>query len=200
VSKRAKKEKALPLDSPDWMPLEDVHRLRCQLTGDPGLAAQDVTNVLARRVRSMRRWRVGGFERSSKPDRTRLPFTFWAEHELHWSDGLSVIRRPHFADILSDIIILQGFVGYAWKPDLADIWPTLFGSPPAQQATTTTPQPATISDKPRSRAQAAIRQFAAKRWPGGWEYVASKVLVKVVGDELGEKRDTILRALGRRKG
>ena len=72
------------------------------------------------------------------------------------------------------------------------------------------PQPQTIEDaataRKGSREQDLIREIAAERWPGGYERVETREIIKVVGDELKTrslpvpKRDVFLRALGRRKG
>jgi hypothetical protein len=51
-----------------------------------------------------------------------------------------------------------------------------------------------------NRTYEKIRQVAASKWPNGYAGVRSRDLIKVVGDATGEKPDTILRALNRRKG
>ena len=49
-------KRPLPLDSPNWTPLTEVHRFVCEQTGNRRLAAQDLTDAMANdRVRSMRR-------------------------------------------------------------------------------------------------------------------------------------------------
>jgi hypothetical protein len=59
-----------------------------------------------------------------------------------------------------------------------------------------------------SRAQVAIRQFAARKWPGGHEQIETKDIIDAAckDEELKRnvdpfpRRDQFLRALGRRKG
>ena len=49
-------KRPLPLDSPNWTPLTEVHRFVCEQTDDRRFAAQDLTDAMANdRVRSMRR-------------------------------------------------------------------------------------------------------------------------------------------------
>ena len=79
----------MPLDSPNWTPLTEVHRFVCEQTGDRRLAAQDLTDAMANdRVRSMRRQVEPRFY-DDEPERELLPASFWAtEYRLD-----SSIRR-----------------------------------------------------------------------------------------------------------
>ena len=123
----------LPLDDPRWVPLEAPHRLLTQRTGNRHLAAQDLTALLATRVRSMRRY-FGRLRDLSRPDLERelLPFSFWAEHSLSsWSDGLFI--RPVRS---SQPIPAAGL--YAWKPDLDTVGLT---DAPATAAASVTTEP-----------------------------------------------------------
>ena len=106
-------------DNPRWLSFEQVHRQIWRRVGDPCAAALDFTEALAWKVRSMRRSPV------RFTDQEMLEFEFWARHDLHW-DGyrLVVIRRP--GHVLDRIIVFEGFIGYAWLPDLAGVWPSLF--------------------------------------------------------------------------
>jgi hypothetical protein len=67
------------------------------------------------------------------------------------------------------------------------------GLPPVSK-----PQPQSKGQGKRTHEK--IRQVAASKWPNGYDGIRSRDLIKVVGDATGEKPDTILRALGRRKG
>ena len=66
--------------------------------------------------------------------------------------------------------------------------------------------PAVPSAPKGSREQDLIRRIAADKWPGGYDHVETREIIKLVGDELKKrgyavsKRDVFLRALGRRKG
>ena len=71
----------LPLESPNWTPLTEVHRFVCEQTGDRRLAAQDLTDAMANgRVRSMRR-QVDRLH-DDEPERELLPSSFWATEYL----------------------------------------------------------------------------------------------------------------------
>jgi hypothetical protein len=67
-------------------------------------------------------------------------------------------------------------------------------------------RPEDKSRKRGSRNQEAIKQTASEKWPHGYESVETGEIIKAVGDSLKArgipvpKRDTFLRALGRRKG
>ena len=67
-------------------------------------------------------------------------------------------------------------------------------------------RPEDKSRKRGSRKQEAIKQTASEKWPHGYESVETGEIIKAVGDSLKArgipvpKRDTFLRALGRRKG
>jgi hypothetical protein len=45
-----------------------------------------------------------------------------------------------------------------------------------------------------------ILRIANEMWPGGYDEVRNRDLIKKIGDATNEKPDVILRALGRRKG
>jgi hypothetical protein len=124
----------LPLDSPEWLPDADAHRVLCQRTGDRHLAAQDLTKVMADGdVPSMRRCFARGRSPDGElvplgPDRELLPRSFWSDYELDsWSDALLVVPRRRGGQVVP----LRGFAFYVWKPALAKIWPTLF--PPDEE-------------------------------------------------------------------
>jgi hypothetical protein len=153
----------LPLDSPNWLPLpEEAYRLLCSLLGERNLAAKDLTDAMAddddrRRVRSMRRCFaygvrekieytgrvVDGFREVKAvgrervligPERELLSREYWNEHRLSpRSDGSAEIIEGS-----GSITTVKGYAFFVWKPDLAKIWPTIFGppslSPPPQRS------------------------------------------------------------------
>ena len=124
-------KRPLPLDSPNWTPLTEVHRFVCGQTGDRRLADQDLTDAMANgRVRSMRRQ----VERlhDDEPDRELLPPSFWATVPIkllpvRWS--LVVERATAAAAIAyspqagaaglwtAASTAFAHYVFYAWKPD-----------------------------------------------------------------------------------
>jgi hypothetical protein len=85
---------------------------------------------------------------------------------------------------------------YRWEFEIDQV-KALAAMPPTKPDTKATVQ------RKRSRTQEAIRSFAAQKWPHGYEHVEDRDLVNTVGIALGfkdkDKRDTILRALGRRR-
>jgi hypothetical protein len=172
------------------------------------LAANDLTNALADRdVPSMRRcflpkWRsppVGAV--LLEPDGELLPAAYWTEHEVvqSWlSDATIVARRSTMP------LEIAGYAYFVWKPALAKIWPAAFALAAAPAA----PRVRRTNDKRQhkgSRTQDAIRQIAAQEWPDGHEGIPIKHIIAGVSPKLRArgilvpKRDTWLRALGRRK-
>jgi len=79
---------------------------------------------------------------------------------------------------------------YRWEFEIDQV-KALVATPPTKPDTK-------ARQRKRLRTHEKIKDFAAQKWPDGYEHVEDRALVKVVGDALGEKRDTILRALGRR--
>jgi hypothetical protein len=149
-------KRRLPLDSPNWTPLTEVHRFVREQTDDCRLADRDLTNAMANgRVRSMRR-RVDPPRRADEPERELLPPSFWADYKLEscGSDGLLVVGRkppplppwrttplepvsPFAAQLDHALRVLRGYVFYAWKPNCKKIWVADAAStearPPAQE-------------------------------------------------------------------
>ena len=122
-------KRPLRLDSPDWMPLDVLHPLICEKTGDRRLADRDLTDAMAKgRVRSMRR-------RTSPPEREQLLPSFWADdYQLDssgpdiaaWSGELAPpeLDRAMRLELvpLRGGMTLRGYVFYAWKPDCERIF------------------------------------------------------------------------------
>ena len=99
------KKRRLPLDSPDWMPLPDAHRLVSEPSGNGKLAATDLMERLMKGdMRSMRR----GVGPPAPIKRELLPATFWFKHKIEsWSDKLLVGLRPSTGGLVRP---LRGFV------------------------------------------------------------------------------------------
>ena len=196
-------------DDPNWIPIVNAHQSLCGLTGNRQLAAKDLTNALADRdVPSMRRCFLP--ERRSppvgavllEPDGELLPAAYWTEHQVvqsALSDATIVAERSTMP------LEIAGYAYFVWKPALAKIWPAAFGLAAAPAA----PRVRRTNDKRQhkgSPTQDAIRQIAAQEWPDGHEGIPIKHIIARVSPKLRArgiptvpKRDTWLRALGRRK-
>src|SRR5262245_60987510 len=125
----------LPLDDPRWMPVDAAHKRMCEPTGEPQLAARDLTEALARErdgLRSMRRSIHG-----ADPERELLPPLYWVVHDVRWMRRevgepiLAVCRRDRRHAVGPDGFIGPSFsyVYYGWLPDLERLWPTVFPPP-----------------------------------------------------------------------
>ena len=201
-------------DSPNWIPIVNALQSLCGLTGNRQLAAKDLTNALADRdVPSMRRY-VSGWRQSPpvgavllEPDGELLPAAYWTEHQVQsWSsDGTFVASRGSFVPGRGNMFVeITGYAYFVWKPALAKIWPAAFALAAAPAA----PRVRRTNDKRQhkgSATQDAIRQIAAQEWPDGHEAIPIKRIIAAVSPKLRArsipvpKRDTWLRALGRRK-
>jgi hypothetical protein len=112
VSKRRK----LPLDSPNWVPLERVHKELGDRLGDLHLAAHDLTE--AQRQDQMR-----GMTRLRRPPYTRellLP-TYWEAHRVDYDgSGRSEVRinRPPS----SQVSTVRDRAFYVWHADYKKIF------------------------------------------------------------------------------
>ena len=137
------RKRRLPLDSPNWTPLDELHPLVCAQTGDRRFADRDLTDAMATdRVRSMRR-RVS--PRADEPERELLLPSFWADYQLNSDTGagdgeqrLLVVERarcpqppwlregvpPGLNRTMLGLrgVPLRGYVFYAWKPDCKKIF------------------------------------------------------------------------------
>ena len=198
MARRKRVTRRFPLDSPNWIPIVNALQSLCDLTGNRQLAAKDLTNALADRdVPSMRRCFSGS--RSPpvgavllEPDGELLPAAYWTEHQVHsWSWDVVPSRGN---------IPITGYAYFVWKPALAKIWPAAFAL--------ASPRVRRTNDKRQhkgSPTQDAIRQIAAQEWPDGHEGIPIKHIIAGVSPKLRSrgipipKRDTWLRALGRRK-
>jgi hypothetical protein len=115
-AKRAKKASpSLPLDSADWLPLNDVYRSACTRTDSAELAIADLERPLNDgSIRAKKRW----LDPQGKPSQQLLDFEFWHGFKIRrWKDGLAVCSR-------ANQIFNPDAVFYVWKPDVEKIWPT----------------------------------------------------------------------------
>ena len=213
MARRKRVTRRFKLDSPNWIPIVNAHQSLCGLTGNRQLAAKDLTDALADRdVPSMRRcfsgWRsppVGAVLLG--PDGELLPAAYWTKHEVQsWSSDATFVASsapfdPSRGNLFNEI---TGYAYFVWKPALAKIWPAAFALAAAPAA----PRVRRTNDKRQhkgSPTQDAIRQIAAQEWPDGHEGIPIKHIIAGVSPKLRArgipvpKRDTWLRALGRRK-
>jgi hypothetical protein len=191
VARKRRGADELPLDDPRWLPLDVPHGLLIQRTGNDELANRDLTALLAKPVkglRSMVRLWPG-------KERKLLSFKYWTEHYVSRSSFGRLRVFPGRASPVGPMGPIHEDVHYVWKPDLEKIWPS---TPPPGAAEMSLP-----------RIYVLLREIAADLWPHGYEHVATRDLIKYVGDELQRrhlsrhlavpKRDVFLRAFGRRK-
>ena len=161
---------ALPLDDPRWLPLANVHGALCPSTGHPELAARDLTGGMAKPdgVRSMRRRFArlpDKVDPDDYPERERLRWAFWNEHELYWSGSerrLMIVPRPRGGQIVT-ADAARGYAFFAWRPDLERLWPTMF--PPSHEPA---PPPAPVlapdeAPQPLRRGPQIARVYSALR-------------------------------------
>jgi hypothetical protein len=211
MARRKRVTRRFRLDSPNWIPIVNAHQSLCGRTGNRQLAANDLTDALADRdVPSMRRYFSGWRESPPvgavllEPDGELLPAAYWTEHYVQsWSaDATFVARRGAFDPSRGNMSTeLTGYAYFVWKPALAKIWPAAF-------AIAAAPRVRRTNDKRQhkgSPTQDAIRRIAAQEWPDGHEGIPIKHIIAGVSPKLRArgipvpKRDTWLRALGRRK-
>jgi hypothetical protein len=135
MSKRRRKARGrtgeLPLDSSNWMPVAEPHRLLTVLRGNPCLAAKDLTAAVAakgsaKRLPCMQR----AIASHIPPDQDReiVPLSFWDKYEFGFDpvNGLKVCRKNYFPAYPVEFRIPVAF--FVWKPKFEKIWPALAAS------------------------------------------------------------------------
>jgi hypothetical protein len=120
-----RKRKALPLDSPNWVPFVDIHRLFVARVGSVDLAARDMTSVLrSGTLRSMsRRARPS----SKSPERGLQTPEFWANWDVSiWSNDLLVVPSLQRQSKVRHRLVtpLTGVLFFGWEPDLKKLGAT----------------------------------------------------------------------------
>ena len=196
MSPRRRKAERLSLDSPNWMPAAEAHRMLTGLLGDPDLAAKDLTAAVAdKRLPCMRRAIASHI--APDQDREIVPLSFWDEYEFGF-DPVSEKLQIGAKGLAVEFRLRVAF--FVCKPKFEKIWPKL--------AAPAAPRVRRTNDKRQpkgSPTQDAIRQIAAQGWPDGHEGIPIKHIIAGVSPKLRArgipvpKRDTWLRALGRRK-
>jgi hypothetical protein len=149
MSKPCKKAERLPLDSPNWMPAAEAHRLLTGLLGNPCLAAKDLTAAVAakrsdKRLPCMRR--LIASEVAPDQDRKIVPLSFcfdpvneklrvWDPEDdapvyLGMTDAGPVYLGPA-PPVYGDRTDAAFFV---WRPKFEKIWPAPAASAPARSS------------------------------------------------------------------
>ena len=147
----------LPLDSPNWMPAAEAHRMLTGLLGDPDLAAKDLTAAVAdkrsdKRLPCMRRAIASHI--APDQDREIVPLSFWDEYEFGF-DPVSEKLQIGAKGLAVEFRLRVAF--FVWKPKFEEIWPELAASAAPHAASSArddepTPAPtAPIDDKPQRR-------------------------------------------------
>ena len=128
----------LPLDSPNWMPAAEAHRMLAGSLGDPDLAAKDLTAAVAdKRLPCMRRAIASHI--APDQDREIVPLSFWDEYEFGF-DPVSEKLQIGAKGLAVEFRFRVAF--FVWRPALAKLWPALAPSPaPGNRA----------DDRPRRR-------------------------------------------------
>src|SRR5262249_46794851 len=139
MSKRRRKARErtseLPLDSPNWMPLAEAHRLLTGLLGNGYLAAKDLTaavaaNPSAKRLPCMQRAVASRIAPDQDREIVPLSIRFDFDHEKlrvwEWKDDAPVYYRgpadaaPRGRRVYFDAADAAFFV---WRPKFEKIWP-----------------------------------------------------------------------------
>jgi hypothetical protein len=149
MSKRRKKAERLRLDSPNWIPAPEAHRLLTGLLGNPCLAAKDLTDAVAakrsdKRLPCMRR--LIASEVAPHQDRKIVPLSFrfdpvseklrvWDPEDdapvyLGTTDAGPVYLGPA-PPVYGDRADVAFFV---WRPKFEKIWPGVAASAPARSS------------------------------------------------------------------
>jgi len=141
MSKRPRKARGrtggLPLDSPNWMPVAEPHRLLTGLLDNGKLAAKDLTAAVAakrsdKRLPCMQRAIASHI--APDQDREIVPLSFWDKYEFGFDpvSGLKVCRKNYFPAYAVEFPIPVAF--FVWRPKFEKIWPALAASAPARSS------------------------------------------------------------------
>jgi len=138
----------LPLDSPNWMPAAEAHRLLTGLLGNGYLAAKDLTAAVAdKRLSCMRRAIASRIAPDQDREIVPLSIRFDFDHERlrvwEWKDDAPVYYRgpaPVFGP--ADAAPLGAWVYidaadaafFVRRPEFEKIWPALAASAPARSS------------------------------------------------------------------
>ena len=164
MSKRPRKARGrtggLPLDSPNWMPLAEAHRLLTGLLGNGYLAAKDLTAAVAAK-RSNKRLpcmqRVIASHIAPDQDRKIVPLSFWDEYAFGFDpvSGKLQIGPKGLA-----VEFRSGAAFFVCKPKFEKIWPALAASAASHEASSAR------DDEPTPAPTARTDDKLKRRMPG----------------------------------
>jgi hypothetical protein len=106
-------------------------------------------------------------------------------------------RRRRNAEIVATRALDEPVASYTWRMDAKEV-------EALRPMTSDKPARKGARERRQSRAQGLIRRVAGEIWPGGYEQVETREIIKRASDELERrglpvpKRDVFLRALDRR--
>jgi hypothetical protein len=152
-------DRKLPLNSPNWVPLNDAYRQGTARLGSSDFAIADLQRGLKAdqddplHLHSKMRPLIGAEE--------LLDAAFWHDFGLaRWNEGLTLVAR-------TDRRLSGSAVIYVWKPDLEKIWPT--------------EAPASVESFPTDGA--APRRRPGPKPTGDWQIHLAAWLIQIARDD-----------------
>ena len=192
------------IDPPNWLPLEDAFQQMLARAGSGKLAADDLYAWLRSGDWLSVELRVNADGRKTC---RRLTADFY--RDIAWLEAVPdadavdhlQIHYPDRVDPSSLSDWHTSFWGRAaeFARELERLYPTIL------YPTTAAPPPAPATKRRGSRQQRMIQQIAAEEFPDGCDQIETGEIIHKVANRLKRqslpvpKRDTFLRALGRRK-
>jgi hypothetical protein len=160
MSPRRRKAERLPLDSPNWMPAAEAHRMLTGLLGDPDLAAKDLTAAVAdkrsdKRLPCMQRAIASHI--APDQDREIVLLSFWDKYEFGF-DPVSE-KLQIWAKGLVAVEFRFRVAFFVWKPKF-EKWPALAASAASHAASSAR------DDEPTPATTARTDDKLERRMPG----------------------------------
>jgi len=191
----------LPLDSPNWMPAAEAHRMLAGSLGDPDLAAKDLTAAVAdkrsdKRLPCMRRAIASHI--APDQDREIVPLSFWDEYEFGF-DPVSEKLQIGAKGLAVEFRFRVAF--FVWKPKFEKIWPKLAASAAPHAASSArddepTPAPTARTDdklerrmpgpQPKLRWRTALARELIRRAGAGEPEPTAEQMCALVQDKSGK--------------
>jgi hypothetical protein len=210
--------------SSNWLLLEDVfQRWRARL-GLGHEAVDEVYALLCDRETRSRKWRVDTNGKEIPGTLSFLNAQFWQERPclsvVPDADGVGDRLEIDYMDYVDGYSLPNERMEFDVRRADVELWqrlhPELAAPPPAvveqdvsahklRPPTTPASPPAPATKGRGSRQQRVIQQIAAEEFPDGYDQIETGVIIHQVANRLKRqslpvpKRDTFLRALGRRK-
>ena len=197
MSPRRRKAERLSLDSPNWMPAAEAHRMLTGLLGDPDLAAKDLTAAVAdKRLPCMRRAIASHI--APDQDREIVPLSFWDEYEFGF-DPVSEKLQIGAKGLAVEFRFRVAF--FVWKPKFEKIWPKLAASAAPHAASSArddepTPAPTARTDdklerrmpgpQPKLRWRTALARELSRRAGAGEPEPTAEQMCALVQDKSGK--------------